>query len=410
MLLWIERNRLRSSLYIALAATFFFGGLDLIAVGPIALLATLILAGGIVAARYYPWLANVAIVLSTVVSFVTTEKPTFSGGVALLIVAITAAFASRMWALITLGVTLIAGLSLMSILVFAVGLQAFGLLSYDYTGAFNVALVGYGLIISTAVLAHLLGRLTITITTHVGTAADRIIATQQHLDLTLLLAEQNSRFEIAKDISELAIQRLTAAVSLADGASFALKGESELAERSLLQISQSARQAHLELRRLYDMLNRVEKINAAPPGIADLNELILQYREVGYNITVKHLGNQIELEEGLELAIYRIVFDALENIRKHVPQGADVTVDFSWTNQGLQVLVKDNGVEVSNRAASVTGYSIEDDKRALVETITGAGLTAMRERAALYGGSIEANRVPGVGFTLSAIFPGLDEQ
>jgi signal transduction histidine kinase len=54
-----------------------------------------------------------------------------------------------------------------------------------------------------------------------------------------------------------------------------------------------------------------------------------------------------------------------------------------------------------------SGYTAEDDIRALVETIKGAGLTAMRERASLYGGSIEATRVPGVGFTVSAIFPHL---
>lgn len=89
--------------------------------------------------------------------------------------------------------------------------------------------------------------------------------------------------------------------------------------------------------------------------------------------------------------------------------GTDVSIDFSWTQTGMQLLVKDNGTEVSNRGLSLEqlAYTAEEDRRALTETIKGAGITAMGERAALYGGSIEATRVPGVGFTVSAIFPNL---
>jgi signal transduction histidine kinase len=80
----------------------------------------------------------------------------------------------------------------------------------------------------------------------------------------------------------------------------------------------------------------------------------------------------------------------------------------------LQVLVKDNGIEVSNRGLvelnlEETGYTAEDDLKALVEPITGPGFTAMRERAAIYGGSVEVTKVPGVGYTISAIFPRLRE-
>ena len=55
------------------------------------------------------------------------------------------------------------------------------------------------------------------------------------------------------------------------------------------------------------------------------------------------------------------------------------------------------------------GYTAADDLKSLVEPISGASLTGMRERAALYGGRVEATRVPGVGFTVSAIFPNLRE-
>jgi signal transduction histidine kinase len=89
-------------------------------------------------------------------------------------------------------------------------------------------------------------------------------------------------------------------------------------------------------------------------------------------------------------------------------------VDFSWVEDGLQVLVKDNGIEVANRDLAdielgEVGYTVEDDLKALVEPISGPGFTAMRERAAIYGGSVDVTKVPGVGFTVSAIFPRLRE-
>ena len=54
-----------------------------------------------------------------------------------------------------------------------------------------------------------------------------------------------------------------------------------------------------------------------------------------------------------------------------------------------------------------SSYTAEEDLQALTEPIVGKGITAMRERAALYAGSVEATKVPGVGFTVSAIFPHL---
>ncbi len=409
MLLWIQRNVLKSSAYISLAAFFGFGGLDLAINGPASLIPAAILAAGLFAARLRDWAAVIAIVLAAAGNLFLGVKPGFAGGITLCVIAMVAAFGSRLWSLITLGVAVVAGIALVSKLVFVSGLGVFEVQTYGPNAALNVALFGFGLVIATSFAAFLIGRLTITRARHVGTSTDQVVAFRERARLNLQIAEQDARFEIAKDISELVIQRLTAAVSLADGATFALRGESELAERTLSQVSQSARQAHIELRRLYDMLNKLDKVNAAPPGIADLDPLIPLYRELGYNINLNHLGKKLPLEEGLELAIYRIVFDALENIQVHVPHGADVSIDFIWSEAGLQVLVKDNGVEVANRKAGLIGggFEVADDQRALVETITGAGITAMRERAGLYGGAIEANRVPGVGFTVSAIFPEL---
>jgi signal transduction histidine kinase len=133
--------------------------------------------------------------------------------------------------------------------------------------------------------------------------------------------------------------------------------------------------------------------------------------------SLSHQGERFEITEGAELAIYRIVFDALENSREHSDAGSSISVDFSWVDEGMQLLVKDNGIEHANRTrkslAEAAGeeisvdYDAEEDLQALVQPIVGRSITAMRERAALFDGAIEAIRIPGVGFTISAIFPRL---
>jgi signal transduction histidine kinase len=205
---------------------------------------------------------------------------------------------------------------------------------------------------------------------------------------------------------------VTAVISQAEGGSYAAKADTSSALRSLDRITVSARAAHAELRRLFDMLNKTHKVSAAPPGIDELQNLAITYREFGYGVSITHVGDRFEISEGAGLAVYRIVFDALENVKKHCTVGTNVSIDFSWVSEGMQVLIKDNGIETSRKnelpiESEDSGYTAKDDIRALVETIKGAGLTAMRERAALYGGSLEATRVPGVGFTVSAIFPHL---
>jgi hypothetical protein len=58
-------------------------------------------------------------------------------------------------------------------------------------------------------------------------------------------------------------------------------------------------------------------------------------------------------------------------------------------------------------AGVLEGYTAEDDLKSLVEEIDGATISTLRERAALYEGTVDATRVAGVGFTISALFPHL---
>lgn len=414
MIRWIQTQKWQSATALALFTLLVFGGADLFISDTRSLAVSALFASAVLFSIRLPLLSIAFVLLGTFASFVLDLTPIFSGLSLLIFLMLASAFSSFPVRIAAFWVNIVAAIAIISNVIFLSDhlLADFGLAALNANARVLLFVGAAALLLSANTLSWLLGRLLITRATHVGTDFDRAVVERTSAKLALDVAEQNARFEIARDISELVIQRVAATISLAEGASYAVAADPSLANRVLGQITQSARSAHKELRRLFDMLNKLDNVSAAPPRLDDLDKLVVAFRELGFNMSLSHQGERFAISEGAELAIYRIAFDALENVRQHAPIGTDVSIDFSWTDVGMQLLVKDNGVEIANRGLSLEqlAYSIEEDRKALTETISGAGITAMAERAALYEGSIEATRVPGVGFTVSAIFANLRDS
>lgn len=416
MIRWIQRRPWLSSALLSAGAFLLFGGIDLILQGYLVLPASALLAGVILFAARLPGVSVAMMLLATGVQFIFGFTPLASSVSVAFGVLLLAAFAPALWRRLGLATALVSGVAVVVLesATVSFGYSIYGLGLDSFGGRVTLAVLGSALVVSVDVLAFLGGRLLITRVIHVGTSFDRAVANREQSRLNLEIAEQNERFLIARDINEIIIQRVAAVISQAEGGLYAAKADPSSAMRSLENIAGSSRSAHTELRRLYDMLNKTHSVTAAPPGINELELLVVTYREFGYSVNLRHEGQRFELDEGAELAIYRIVYEALENVRDHVPTGASISIDFSWVQPGLQVLVKDNGLEYRNRqlaaAGEDTSYGLEEDLRALTQPVVGASISAMRERAALYGGAIEATRVPGVGFTISAIFADIQNR
>ena len=416
MIQWIQGHKWLSPIILASALFLLLGSLDFVIQGPTALIPAFIFAASLAVSGRIPQLAVPLIVIASITEVVFNLRPVASSLVTCATLFVIAVFAKQLWRRVAILVSLVSGvgITLFVSLTLPLRTDVYGLRLIDDSGRWTGLLVGLAIVFAFNTLFWILGRLGATQYFHVGTSRDKAVARRKQAELAIQIAEQNERLDIARDINELIIQKVTAVISLADGGTYAVKADPSAGLRSLERVSQSARDAHTELRRLYDMLHRGNSVSAAPPGLDDLQPLMVAYREFGYNASLRHEGPRFAINEGAALTIFKLVFDALENIKQHTPVGTDVTVDFSWVEDGLQVLVKDNGIEVSNRGLvelelEDKGYTAEDDLKALVEPITGPGFTAMRERAAIYGGSVEVTKVPGVGFTVSAIFPRLRE-
>jgi signal transduction histidine kinase len=239
---------------------------------------------------------------------------------------------------------------------------------------------------------------------------NRKYSNAQQDEISLDLAEQAKRFEMAGDMNESAIQHVSSVIVNAEAGLYTGKLDASSGTRALEKILTEAKQAHGELRRLYETINRGSLASSAPPTLESIKTLELDMREAGYNMTVIYTGAVTSLGSSMELAIYRIVLEALKNVRQHNPKGTSVTVELTWFESNLQVIIKDNGVEVTRKSAAAEqgvpkSYDAKEDLQSLLEKVVGPGITAMRERVQSFGGSLEAQRAIGIGFTVSALFP-----
>ncbi|MGV3711876.1 sensor histidine kinase [Pseudolysinimonas sp.] len=242
---------------------------------------------------------------------------------------------------------------------------------------------------------------------------DRTSAERERIELELTLAEQTSRLRIVRELHELVVHSVSVIISNADGARYAAAQDPGVAARSATVIADTARNTLADLRRVMALSREGEAAAGPQPGLATVRDLFKVMRDAGLAVEFRELGDRIRLKQGAELAIYRILQESLANALAHGGDGTSVIVTFSWNDEGLEVVVADDGDRAAARREGLDPDEVarervttqDDDLAALTQTPMGRGLTEMRERAELYGGMLNAVVVPGVGFTVTAIFP-----
>ena len=413
MIRWIQQRNWLPEVSLAAFVFLLLGGLDLLTQGPMAMLGSLAIAASLLFVRKLSFLAPALVLAASLVQVSFSLLPIFGSIGIPLLAFVVGAFSPKPWREVNFAATIFGGLVFAANVGFnpTINLAIFGgVVQLDDLGRTVIFLTLSLLAISLISLMWILGQLLITRLVHIGTDFDRLVYEDKQLKLSIELAEQSKRFEIARDINETVVQKLASVITNAEGGIYAAKANPEAGFRALEKVLVSAKGAHSELRRLFDMINRGTAVSTTPPTLEDLEALAISMREKGLDVAVSNFGERFELDQSAELAIYRIIFEALQNVRQHNPRGTKATVEISWLENGLQVMIKDNGVEIERRAqlgpnGLPVPYEAKDDLDTLLEKVTGPGLTAMRERAESFGGSLEVQRVVGIGFTVSAMFP-----
>jgi len=378
--------------------------------GVLTLPAAILLTGSIAFARAKPWISIACFSVGLFVPIALGLEPQTAQLAATLSLLLLASFGSTLERRVGYGLNALLGtISYFWIVAsLPVGSAVYGIELPTLNARIVIGIAGFIAMIAVNANAWFVGRLLITRITHVGTEFDRALLERKIAATQLALAEQEGRFEIARDVNDVLLEQVSATMTAAEAGIFAAKADVSVAPRILESVLDGVKKSYAEIRRLSDLLGLQKDKAIALPGLRDLNALIVSYREFGFGVNFRQTGVALELVDGAELVLYRIVFEALENMRKHTPNGTEVDIDFIWQLMAMQVVIKDNGEETARALEQgITGYSVEDDQKALVERPVGPGLVAMQERAFLYEGNVEFVRVPGVGFTVSAAFPNI---
>ncbi len=210
---------------------------------------------------------------------------------------------------------------------------------------------------------------------------------ERHAQAKVAAAAERAR--IARELHDVVAHHVSVMVVQADGAGYALRSDPDRAEAALAAIACTGRQALTEMRRLLGVLRSADdQAQLAPqPGLGELRELLDQARQAGLEVSYTVSGAPRELSEGAELAAYRVVQESLTNTRKHAGRGATAAVMLRYEPDSLVVEVTDDGLTTGSDGAA------------------GHGLAGMRERLALYGGTVQAGPLVRGGFGVVARLP-----
>ncbi|NYF15558.1 signal transduction histidine kinase [Microbacterium sp. AK009] len=232
---------------------------------------------------------------------------------------------------------------------------------------------------------------------YVGALIARVEDLARERDRQAQLATALERSRIAREMHDIVSHSLTVMVTLAEGSAATTGRDPERAAEGMRLVADTGRDALVEMRRMLGVL--AEPDSATPdarepqPGTAALPELLESFRAAGLPVKLTTAGPAIT-DPNLQLTVYRIVQEALTNALRHAPSARRVEVTIERVDGDVVVEVVDDG---KRPREPETG---DGDRGA-----GGHGLIGMRERVALYGGTLDAGPRGVSGWRVRAVLP-----
>ncbi|MEU4227925.1 histidine kinase [Nonomuraea sp. NPDC026600] len=225
-----------------------------------------------------------------------------------------------------------------------------------------------------------------------GASRHRLAEVQQAQADAMRRAVAEERSRIAAELHDVVTHNVNVMVIQAGAARSVMDMEPEQSKQALLAIESGGRAAMAELRHVMGLLAGPggERLDGPAdglepqPGLEQLDGLVERVRAAGVPVRAA-VSPPGPLPPGIDLAAYRVVQEALTNTIKHAP-GAAASVTIGHDGDWLEIEVSDTG---GTRSAGP-------------RTGDGRGLIGLRERLAVYGGTLDAGRTPGGGFRIKA--------
>jgi signal transduction histidine kinase len=223
----------------------------------------------------------------------------------------------------------------------------------------------------------------------VATARERAAELERAREELARRAVVEERLRIARELHDVVAHSMSIIAVQSGVGAHVLDSQPEEARKALAAVEATSRQALAEMRRLLGVLRQEAEPSgslAPSPGLAEVDALAADVARAGARVEVRIEGTRPELPLGLDLSAYRIVQEALTNVVRHAgPATARVRIRYAPDIVDIEVVDDGRG----------TGTGRAD----------GHGIAGMRERAALYGGSLDVGPLPGGGFRVAARLP-----
>lgn len=273
-----------------------------------------------------------------------------------------------------------------------------------YNSAFNIVtsipqfVITFFVVSAAFALSWTLGLLAKTWRTSRESNHARILAEYARVDAEKSVIVEQERNRIARDMHDVVAHSLAVVIAQADGARYARQSDPSAVDEALTTISTTAREALGDVRILLGQLRHAQS-DAPQPVLADLDRLYEQMRSAGLLLKVQVSGAPAQLMGGVQLAVYRIVQEALTNALRHGALSGDTTVAFAWHEEVLSINISN---PVDARGASEEAKTVAHGEGAPTEP--SHGLAGMSERALLVGGSLATAHVDAQ-FTVAVTIP-----
>ncbi len=220
-------------------------------------------------------------------------------------------------------------------------------------------------------------------------AASQLDQLARERDKDVAAAAAAERNSIAREMHDIVSHSLSVMITLAHGSAEIASREPDRAVEGMREVARTGRGALGDMRRMLGVLRDAPgeepSADATPsPGVADLQALVERFRATGLPVFMRCTGD-VPPDESLQLTVYRIVQESITNALKYARGATRVEVTITFSPDVVTVSVDDDGVADGTAADSL-----------------GRGLVGIRERVALYGGTVMAGRTPAGGWTVHA--------
>jgi signal transduction histidine kinase len=217
-------------------------------------------------------------------------------------------------------------------------------------------------------------------------AEEHAVRVEQEQAAAARQAVLEERRRIARELHDVVAHSVSVMTVQAGAVRRVLREDQDREREALLAVERTGRDAMAEMRRVVGLLR--EEGEAAPlspqPGLETLNALLGTVRDAGLDVDLVVEGERRALPPGLDLAAFRVVQEALTNALRHArPTRASVMLQFAPDTLRIEVANDGAGGGPTSR---------------------GHGSTGMRERVALYGGTVESGPREG-GYLVAATLP-----